>query len=379
MRHPKPPRRKGRHPGGALREVLRQKKILGQQVLMYHRLMRVMRDESDFEDVLKLIVDSAVGVVGFDRAGIFLPRAKDPLVLDLVMGINDKRDYEKDNFSFTTVNRAGADPFSDIMFRHKKYFMSNNIPKRRTRKVQLADIDRRVLTHAIVPMGVGQGRIIGLLAVDNLFSRRPITKLDVLSLMNFATQAGLVIESFRMHEKIRDLTVKDGLTGVFNRRYFDQYLPQEVLRCRRYGRPLSLLYVDLDRFKAINDLHGHPAGDLVLRHLAGQLVAGLRDVDIVVRMGGDEFAVILPEVGPEGAQIAAERLFKSIAQNYVSLEPLGLPGVNITVSMGIASLSDSILDYKDLVRLADESLYKAKGSGGNRLGEFVGNSRQAAP
>jgi diguanylate cyclase (GGDEF)-like protein len=376
MPHPKPPHRKSRRPGTALREVLRQKKILSQQVLMYHRLMKVMRDESDFEDVLKLIVVSATGVVGFDRAGIFLPRAKDPLVMDLVMGINDKGDYEKDNFSFTMVNRAGADPFSDIMFRHKKYFMSNNIPKRRARKVQLPGIDRRVLTHAIVPMGVGEGRITGLMAVDNLFSRRPIRKLDVLSLMNFATQAGLAIESFRMHEKIRDLTVKDGLTGVFNRRYFDQYLPQEILRCRRYGRPLSLLYVDLDRFKAINDLHGHPAGDLVLRHLAQKLVAGLRDVDMVVRMGGDEFALILPEVGPEGAQIAAERLFKSISQNYVSLEPLGLPGVHITISMGIASLSDSTPDYKDLVRLADESLYQAKGTGGNQVGPFAGSGPQ---
>ncbi|HTC22593.1 MAG TPA: GGDEF domain-containing protein, partial [bacterium] len=140
--------------------------------------------------------------------------------------------------------------------------------------------------------------------------------------------------------------------------------------------PLSLLYVDLDRFKAINDLHGHPAGDLVLRHLAQQLVAGLRDVDMVVRMGGDEFALILPEVGPEGAQIAAERLFKSISQNYVSLEPLGLPGVHITISMGIASLSDSTPDYKDLVRLADESLYQAKGTGGNQVGPFAGNGPQ---
>ncbi len=219
-----------------------------------------------------------------------------------------------------------------------------------------------------MPITVANNKIIGILAVDNLFTQRRLKKSDLLTLANFATQAGFAIESFQLHQEIRDLTIKDGLTGVYNRRYFENYFPREVLRCRRYKRFLSLLYVDLDHFKEVNDIHGHQAGDLVLKYVAQRLVQGLRNVDMVVRMGGDEFAVILPEVGADGARNVAERLFKSITDSPMPLELLGIPGKKIGVSMGVATFSEGIADHKELVRLADESLYQAKSAGRNRVG-----------
>jgi diguanylate cyclase (GGDEF)-like protein len=132
-----------------------------------------------------------------------------------------------------------------------------------------------------------------------------------------------------------------------------------------------LIYVDVDHFKNINDLHGHPAGDLILKQVAERLNHGLRNVDIVVRMGGDEFAVILPEVGPEGAQLVADRLFKSITGSPVALEPLGLPPQGIGVSMGLACHHPDQGDHKTLIKLADESLYRAKKAGRNQVGDLI--------
>jgi diguanylate cyclase (GGDEF)-like protein len=136
-----------------------------------------------------------------------------------------------------------------------------------------------------------------------------------------------------------------------------------------------LIYVDLDFFKKINDRHGHPAGDLVLKQVAERLGQGLRNVDIVARMGGDEFAVILPEVGPDGLKLVADRLFKSITETPIHLEQLGFPNQKIGVSMGIAVQTENQSgDFNKLIRLADESLYKAKKAGRNRVGELISNS-----
>jgi len=359
------------HKTSLLQKALRAKRTLTQEVLMYQRLMEVMREEHTFENILKFIITSVTRGLGFDRAGIFLP-CLDGQALGLAIGVDDKGKFEKNNHVFPIVDKPGTDAFSDLMFRHKKYFLSNNIPKRRTKTRRLKNVDPRVMNHAIVPLEVSGNNIIGVLAVDNLFTRRRVKKSDLASLMNFATQAGLAIESFRVHEKIRDLTIKDGLTGVFNRRYFDDYLPREVLRCRRFSRDLTLLLLDLDHFKAINDNYGHLAGDAVLEYLTGLLVKGVRAMDTVVRMGGDEFAVIMPEVGPEAVRLLTERLFKSIKEApAVPVEAMRLKNEKITVSMGMASFSPSMKDHEDLVRLADQSLYQAKTSGRNRIGDLV--------
>ncbi len=358
-----------------LQKALRAQRTLTQEVLMYQRLMEVIREDHNFENILKFIITSITKGLGFDRAGIFLP-CLGGQALELALGINDKGKYEMNNRAFPIVDRPGKDAFSDIMFGHKKYFLSNNVPKRRTQTGKLRNVDPRVMSHAIVPLEIGGDKIIGLLAVDNLFTLNLLKKSDLASLMNFATQAGLAIESFRIHEQIRELTVRDGLTGVFNRRYFDDFLLREIFRCRRYDRALSLLLVDLDHFKAVNDNYGHLSGDAVLKYLAGRLMKGVRAVDTVVRMGGDEFAVIMPEVGIEGVQLSAERLYKSINEApALPVEAMRLKGEKITVSMGIASFRPSMQSHEDLVRLADQSLYQAKTSGRNRIGELASNNQ----
>jgi diguanylate cyclase (GGDEF)-like protein len=355
-----------------LQKALLDKKVLTQEVLMYQRLMQIMRNENTFEDILKIILASITKGLGFDRAGIFLANW-DRRMIERVIGIDQHGNHEWTGQEFPLDSPKGTSDFSDIIHGRIRWKFTNNI-RRKVSKEMYEKYYAGAVTCAVqVPIMVDSDRIIGIIAADNLFTHRRLGKAELFSLLNFATQTGMAIESFRLHQQIRDLTIKDGLTGIYNRRYFDNYLPREVLRCRRYKRFLSLLYLDLDHFKNINDLYGHPAGDVVLTHVADRLILGLRNVDIVVRMGGDEFAVILPEVGPDGAKNVAERLFKSITEFPAPLELLGLQGRNIGVSIGIACLTESTVDYKELVRRADESLYQAKTAGRNRVGDLFIN------
>lgn len=228
-----------------------------------------------------------------------------------------------------------------------------------------------VICNAVVPITVSNNEIIGVIAVDNLFTRRKLKKSDLKALINFATEAGLAIESFRLHEKIRSMSFKDGLTGTYNRRHFENYFPREVQRCGRYKRHLGLIYIDLDHFKSINDQFGHATGDLVLKTTAERMMNVLRNVDTVVRLGGDEFAVVLPEVDPEGIKYVAMRLFQCITRTPMPLEEMGHPDKNIGVSMGVACLANSSTDHHALIRLADQSLYEAKKAGRNRVGTLL--------
>ena len=354
-----------------LQKALRHKKILTQQVLMYQRLMESMRNENSFEDILKLIITSVTQGLGFDRAGIFLTDP-DRRIIERVMGIDRHGRFEGKGVEYPLYAQKDAHLFSDIVNGYSKGRFTNYLNRMVDKETWRTAIDRGVFSNAVVPITVGNNKTIGVLAVDNLFTQKRITKSHMQSLMDFATEAGLALDSFRLHEKIRDLTVKDGLTGVCNRRYFDNYFPKEIQRCRRYKRFLSLLYVDLDHFKKVNDLYGHPAGDEVLKFVADRLVKGLRNVDVVVRMGGDEFAVILPEVGREHAKSVAERLYQSIVSAPSPVEPMRLRGEKIAVTLGVACFSDFKTGHQELVRLADESLYQAKTAGRNRVGNLAG-------
>lgn len=164
-------------------------------------------------------------------------------------------------------------------------------------------------------------------------------------------------------------TVTDPLTGVFNRRYLDRRLSEEVASARRYGLPLSVLLLDIDHFKQINDRHGHQAGDQVLVTLGEIAVGELRESDILARYGGEEFLVIAPHTPLLGATSVAERLRERIESHdfHLADEPGGIRGIRVTASIGVASLGDGVEDKERLIHAADENLYRAKQEGRNRV------------
>jgi diguanylate cyclase (GGDEF)-like protein/PAS domain S-box-containing protein len=159
----------------------------------------------------------------------------------------------------------------------------------------------------------------------------------------------------------------DHLTGIANRRTFFEAAELELARWKRLPRPLSLVLFDADHFKNINDRHGHPAGDSVLRHLAASLTATFRGCDLVARIGGEEFAVLLPSATQDQAVLVAERLLRAVESSVVEVD-----GVQIryTVSGGVATLNVSIIGLDDLMKHADQALYAAKHSGRNRVASW---------
>ena len=172
-----------------------------------------------------------------------------------------------------------------------------------------------------------------------------------------AAQAALIEANRRLAVQ----AATDALTGLLNRRKFRELAAEEMERARRYGRPLSLLALDLDHFKAINDRFGHPAGDGVLRHVAGLIVAGVRNCDRVARLGGEEFAVLLPETRAGDARILAERLRQAVAGQPATIGETG--PIRTTVSVGCVGLTADDQDIDVMLGRADRALYAAKAAG----------------
>jgi len=165
-------------------------------------------------------------------------------------------------------------------------------------------------------------------------------------------------------ESLAEANHRDGLTGIYNRHFLEESLAREFSRARRYGGTISLIMIDIDNFKVINDTYGHLAGDDVLRNTAIQLGALLRQTDILGRYGGEEFGLLLPETKLEGAHILAERIRAQIAEIQV---PYGNTHIQVTISAGIAEYHPDMARYEDLVKAADDALYQAKDAGRNRV------------
>lgn len=176
----------------------------------------------------------------------------------------------------------------------------------------------------------------------------------------------LVLENLRLRRRLKEETVRDALTGLYNRKYLYQRLEEETIRAQRYGTPLAFVMLDLDDFKRCNDSYGHLAGDMVLKKVAQGLLGSVRSVDIAGRFGGEEFAVILPQTGMQPALLVAERLREAIAQTAVLEQPEG-GTLRLTVSVGVAVYPDSANSSGELIEEADQALYASKALGKNRV------------
>jgi diguanylate cyclase (GGDEF)-like protein len=216
---------------------------------------------------------------------------------------------------------------------------------------------RRVLLAAGDGVGLVAGPPIDGLSPDALALGQSLAALATAAV---AAAAELVRARARIRELV-ELSAIDALTDLGNRRHLDRILPVEIARRRRYERSLTVMMLDLDRFKAINDLHGHDGGDAVLRAVADLLRSALRGSDVGVRYGGEEFAVVLPETPSERAAHVAERIRRAT-------EALDVGGIRVTVSIGVASVEGRWEgDAAALMRAADQALYTAKREGRNRV------------
>jgi len=223
--------------------------------------------------------------------------------------------------------------------------------------------DRALLARAALYLLLLSGVLVvagGAIAVD---PDRPLVFLLLAAALGALAMSGVMVMVLRARadlliSRLSDAARTDPLTGLLNRRGFDDLLGAELARAQRYGRPLSLVFGDLDRFKEVNDSLGHTAGDTVLKLVAERLRRETRTADLVGRYGGEEFVLLLPETDEEGALILAERLRAGIVELFAKQpEP-------VTISFGVATFEGA--DGEDLVRNADRALYAAKLAGRNR-------------
>ncbi|MCA1815170.1 MAG: sensor domain-containing diguanylate cyclase [Acidobacteria bacterium] len=211
---------------------------------------------------------------------------------------------------------------------------------------------------AVVPL-VYQLRFMGVLMVRSHDSKRIWHESELLLLRTVADQVAVAVNHARLFQQQQQLALTDSLTGCVNRRSFEMQLERDLRLATRMRQPVSLIMLDIDHFKRVNDTHGHDAGDAALRFLADVLRDELRGVDTAARYGGEEFAVILPQANLEGALIVAERL-------RTRLENTDIPGIGrITASFGIATFPLHANSCAQLVSAADHALYEAKHAGRN--------------
>jgi diguanylate cyclase (GGDEF)-like protein len=227
----------------------------------------------------------------------------------------------------------------------------------------------RTTSCLILPLTASEG-VAGVVCLADKRGARPFDDHDLRALLFLADQAGQALENALKLRQMQDMAVIDELTGLFNRRYFQGALKREVQRARRYDRSLTVAIMDLDKFKSFNDLCGHPAGDRALATVGDVLRTSLREVDIVARHGGEEFAVILPETSAAGANGTKkpfpflERLRRRVEETPIEGEEK-LPSGQLTISIGVACFPDDADTAEDLYQKADEALYDSKQHGRN--------------
>jgi len=215
------------------------------------------------------------------------------------------------------------------------------------------------------PIIATDGKVLGTFAIYHGAPAQPNSE-DIERISFAANLAAIAIEHRNTREELERRAYTDYLTGLANRRYFIEKAEAELVRHHRYGEEISLLMFDIDYFKQVNDQYGHSVGDLVLQKIAEICRTILREIDIIGRIGGEEFAILLPKTDGEEATNVAQRLRIAISEGEVEM-PRDIKSPKFTASFGVMSTGNGTISIDELLNQADDALYKAKESGRNRV------------
>lgn len=221
-------------------------------------------------------------------------------------------------------------------------------------------------THELIIMPLKSKDVVnGLIVADNIYTKKPIAENDVRFFTMLANQAGLAIENSRLYEVVVQQSQTDSLTGLWNHGYFQKTLLMELQKAKRFQQHLSLVFLDIDNFKQLNDTCGHQHGDFILKEITKILKESARTQDYICRYGGEEFALILTNTHRQQSFEIAERFRRKIEQNEFP-SPSGVGTLHLTVSIGLASFPANADNKDELLALADKAMYTAKTSGKNK-------------
>ena len=258
----------------------------------------------------------------------------------------------KDNFKFRSCEliiqkESGADLKSE-----KRYIVSG---ENKINEAGLSNVNSGARPITSIPL-LSENKLLGTLVIEDL-PAEDIERAKIVS-MQFALEMKKVI----LYEKLEELAITDGLTGLYVRRYFLERLDEESQRSKRYKFNFAFLMIDIDNFKKCNDTYGHLVGDVILREVGRIIKEHVREIDLASRYGGEEFALVLPETGMEGAIHAGERIRKHVEENIFRAYDEKL---KLTVSVGVAVYPEDSDNAREIIEKADEALYVAKKSGKN--------------
>ena len=310
----------------------------------------------DLKRLISVILDKALEAVNAEKGSLMLYDSSDnTLQVKVVYGLKDKKHEDDINNGIVECQKMSPDNgIAGKVFKEKKSIITNlggNDP----RFNQLSTGDNSVSSLICVPL-IAKGECIGIINITNKKNGKLFNKKDLEFIEALANQAAIAVDNAQLYE----LATKDGLTKLYIHRHFYFLLESEMKRVERYHHVLSLLMLDIDDFKLINDRYGHLVGDMVLKEIAAIIQKTVRHVDIAARYGGEEFAIILPETAIYNSVIIAERLRERIKNIKLEVDN---EIISPTVSIGIAEYPNSSDNIKDLINWADKALYMSKNNG----------------
>lgn len=341
------------------------------QMLTLQHIWEMMNSSKPLSSVLNAIVNSLQGELGYLYSFIVKERNdNDGKYLQIVassredMGAKfskyfncDLSEYRMHFPEFDEVKNAIK---NNQIYQSKELvkLISGFIPEIDNNKVAGFLKEAKMKSYILVPL-LSKHTHFGSLIVFS--SRENISNSELNFLALFAKQIELAITIADLFQAVKEQAITDGMTGLYNRRYFEEYIKKEAIRAMRQNQKFTVIGLDLDHLKQINDTYGHNYGDIAIKTIAEVLKSNARSIDIAARMGGEEFNLILPGVDIEGGCIAAERIRKAI--EAVELEKIG----HITASLGVATYPDQSDDLEELLELTDQAMYESKRNGRNRV------------
>ncbi|MEU7798307.1 diguanylate cyclase [Micromonospora arborensis] len=323
----------------------------------------------DLQRILRVILHSAIGATGARAGAVLLVEAGGVLVAQCTEGLDGRWPDGDGDGSQTLRVPVGVGVVGAVA--------ATGEPQRgRAEPTDAPSGEPRCRTYVAVPFAApatlggpsgpadetGVAAALGVLALYDRLGADEFDDDDLVTLRTFAGHAAVAVDNVRVHEEAQRLSLTDPLTGLWNYRYLRESIRREVERASRFGRMLSVLALDLDRFKDVNDTYGHAAGDTVLSEFARRVRAEIREVDLAFRQGGEEFVLLLPETDARGAAIVAERLGAAVRETPIAVEAYAGPVV-VTVSVGIAVYPDNGSTGREVLEAADDALYAAKAAG----------------
>ncbi|MEJ2599484.1 MAG: diguanylate cyclase [Anaerolineales bacterium] len=318
---------------------------------------RALLTTLDYDTLLGRILDAAINAIPASEKGILnlITPETGKLEIRAMFGYKDPR--------IRTSTRRRIHGYTALAIQQRKPLLIHDATMEGLYGLLEGEADDLPVRSIIIAPLILDDQALGALILS-ASSRSAFTQDDLRLLESFAATISAAINNSLLHSRMQRLAITDSVTNLYNRRGFHELARREIERARRFDHSLSVVMMDLDQLKSVNDTYGHAVGDQVLRTLADRLSQHVREFDILCRYGGDEFALLLPETDLFMAASVAERLRASIAD-----EPIDTDGgpVSVTISLGVTKATQDTANLEELLKSADRALYTAKQSGRNRM------------